>query len=166
MNIVLTILLYACSYSSNIKNPSGRDTITQFGDGSYEIGRTQTMKPLTYLYGGSIIPNVVQFREISDINKVYVIGNDVGSQERENGIIQWNYTVYGVIDTMNNTIQICAVDEIGSDRDYWFYSGPAERDNAVQELETFEEFSAEDRAIFADMKEKGDGLIDDFVAQR
>lgn len=165
LSILLTGFLTSCFDGIDKEIKYGRDTIIMFGDGTFQICRSKDTKPLVY-NSHAIIPNVLQIRKIPDSDKFYVIGNDIGSNEREGKIRHWNYSVYGIIDKSNNTMQVCAVDEIGSDRDYWFYSGPAERDNAVQELETFEEFSAENQAIFADMKEKGDGLIDDFVAQR
>ena len=165
LSILLTGFLTSCFDGIDKEIKYGRDTIIMFGDGTFQICRSENCRPLNY-NSNAIIPNVIQIRKIPDSNIIYVIGNDIGSYEREGKTRHWNYSVYGIIDASNNTMQFCVVDEIESYIDYWYYIKPEDRNNAVQELESFEEFSAEDRAIFADMKEKGDGLIDDFVAQR
>jgi len=161
LSILLTGFLTSCFDGIDEEIKYGRDTIIMFGDGTFQICKSGALN----YNSNAIIPNVIQIRKIPDSNIIYVIGNDIGSFEREGKIRHWNYSVYGIIDKSNNTMQVCAVDEIESSEKFRYYGGK-EGDNAVQDLKSFEEFSAEDRAIFADMKEKGDGLIDDFVAQR
>ncbi len=159
LSILLTGFLTSCFDGIDKEIKYGRDTIIMFGDGTFQICRSKDTKPLVY-NSHAIIPNVLQIRKIPDSDKFYVIGNDIGSNEREGKIRHWNYSVYGIIDKSNNTMQVCAVDEIESSEKFRYYGGK-EGDNAVQDLKSFEEFSAEDRAIFADMKEKGDGLIEE-----
>lgn len=161
LSILLTGFLTSCFDGIDEEIKYGRDTIIMFGDGTFQICKSGALN----YNSNAIIPNVIQIRKIPDSNIIYVIGHDIGSNEREWKIRHWNYSVYGIIDKSNNTMQVCAVDEIESSEKFRYYGGK-EGDNAVQDLKSFEEFSAEDRAIFADMKEKGDGLIDDFVAQR
>ena len=156
LSILLTGFLTSCFDGIDEEIKYGRDTIIMFGDGTFQICKSGALN----YNSNAIIPNVIQIRKIPDSNIIYVIGNDIGSFEREGKIRHWNYSVYGIIDKSNNTMQVCAVDEIESSEKFRYYGGK-EGDNAVQDLKSFEEFSAEDRAIFADMKEKGDGLIEE-----
>lgn len=98
--VILMIILYIAS-CSNVKYPSGIDTVESYGDGTFQIvGRN----PSGLLYAGEGAPL------ISCVDRYYEAGNTVyifGHEQHHN-----ENKIYGIIDTDSNTIQVYFTEEV------------------------------------------------------
>lgn len=97
--------------STEVKYPSGRDTVSSFGDGSFQICKSQYndqyIKGLfSGQYGTCIIPYVEEVYETE--SRVYIIGAEFGGYKPEIGFFDRLYNVYAIVDLAENVLEIYA----------------------------------------------------------
>ena len=133
ISIILVLILISCR-QSNIKYPSGRDTVKSYGDGTFQIvGRD----PSGVYYGGEgspLISSVDRYYEHNDM--VYIIGHDSHQAET---------IIYGIIDTNQNTIHVLFTEEV-------YLADRLLESPSIEFLQDFADFSENDKVIFEKLK--------------
>lgn len=137
------VLLVSSIFGPQVKYPAGRDTVESFGDGSYQILRTSSERKILHSekYNSSMIDNVEFAHQRR--GKAYVAG--AGSAQ---------YRLYAVIDTSENTIQLCIIPPDSAAPDLQIYrldEMAANRDAVV--CTSLDDFSEEDRLVFQNIQD-------------
>lgn len=143
ISICFLFLLAYSFFGPQVKYPAGRDTVESFGDGSYQILRASSERKDLYSekYSSCIINNVESVHERR--GKAYIAGTDTinaGSAV---------YRLYAVIDTSENTLQLCIIppDSAAPDLRISRLDEMVTNGDAVV-FTSLDDFSEEDRLVF------------------
>lgn len=130
--IIFLIILLTAS-CSNVKYPSGRDTVESYGDGTFQIVGRNPSGVFFAGEGSPLISYVNRYYEKGDM--VYIFGH-----ERYHDDI----LIYGIIDANNNTIHVHFTEEVLlNDR---LLDSPS-----IVFIREFSDFSKEAQEIFGKM---------------
>lgn len=104
---ILGIWVHLCS-GNRVKYPAGIDTVQSFGDGSFQISRSDVHISLfSEKYLSCIIRDVNHVQETK--GKAYITGYTVLEYSSDGAPVEYNYELYVVVNTDNNTMQLCAI---------------------------------------------------------
>ncbi len=146
ISICFLFLLAYSFFGPHVKYPAGRERVESFGDGSYQILRASSERKNLYSekYSSCIINNVESVHERR--GKAYIVGTDTINA----GSVV--YRLYAVIDTSENTIQLCIIppDSTAPDLHIYCLDEMVTNGDAVV-YASLDDFSEEDRLVFQNM---------------
>ncbi len=146
ISICFLFFLAYSFFGPHVKYPEGRDTVQSYGDGSYQILRASSERKNLHSekYNSSMIDNVEFVHERR--GKAYIAGTDsvsAGSAE---------YRLYAVIDTSENTLQLCIIPPDSAAPDLHIYRLDEMVTNGdVIVFTSLDDFPEEDRLVFQNM---------------
>lgn len=112
--LVITVILltvfglwtYSCS-RQNIQYPPGKDTIKSFGDGTFQICHSINEILWCFKYQTCIIDKVEAVEEMGE--KAYIVGSTIQGDCSDDAQKERIYHIYTILNTVDNTMQFCAV---------------------------------------------------------